>query len=39
MVEWTTGMEYWNELGEDVCTCMYRIARNVHGIKFLRMIH
>ena len=22
MVEWTTGMEYWNGLGQDLCVCM-----------------
>ena len=23
MVEWTTGMEYWNGLGQDLCASMY----------------
>ena len=22
MVEWTTGMEYWNELGQDLFACI-----------------
>ena len=39
LLEWNAGMECWNELGQDVCACMYRIAGNVRGIKFSRMIH
>ena len=26
MVEWTTGMEYWNGLGQDLCTCTKSIV-------------
>ena len=26
MVEWTTGMEYWNGLGQDLCACIKSIV-------------